>query len=85
MAAEHDLLGMLSGGAMGLGIGGLLLILSWELLRTLLFLGFVLVMCRTQGRRTGRYPTLAQAAAALRMLLGRPRLLSRLTGRKPKG
>jgi hypothetical protein len=80
VTAEQGLLGTLSGGAVGL-----LLVIGWELVRTLLFLGFILFMSRTQGRRTGRYPTMVQAAEALRLLLVSGRLLSRLTGRrKPK-
>jgi hypothetical protein len=64
-----------------LEIVGLPLVICWELLRTLLFLGFVLVMCRTQGRRSGRYPTMVQAVEALRLLLVSARLLTQLARR----
>lgn len=82
MTATTDLLDMLPDGALGLGIGGLLVILGWELLRTLLLLCFVIHMSRAQAKRTGRYPTLGQATAALGDLLASSRLVPRLPGRR---
>lgn len=78
MAAEQSVLALLPSGAAEVGVVGLLIVLGWELVRTVLLLSFVLVMYRSQGKRTGRYPTLGQAADALRQLLNSSRLLPRL-------
>lgn len=53
------------------GVGGVLVFAAWQLSRTLFLLAFVLVMCRVQGRKTGRYPTLTEATRNLRQLLGK--------------
>ncbi|MPZ85220.1 MAG: hypothetical protein GEV28_34465 [Actinophytocola sp.] len=51
------------------GASGVLAIIAWQMLRMLCFLAFVLIMCQVQGRTTGSYPTLAEAARALRELM----------------
>jgi hypothetical protein len=64
-----------------LGTGGLLALAGWQLLRTLLCAGFVLVVCWAQARSNGRYPTLDEATRALSLLLSAPAAVSRRPAR----